>query len=212
MKLHDYYRSSAAYRVRIALNLKGLVYDSVAHDLRTNEQRESGYLAINPQGLVPALEVEGGTLTQSIAICEYLDETHPEPALLPSEPVHRARVRGLALAVACDTHPLNNSGVLQYLTDTLGVSEQARRDWYAHWIARGFGAIETALRASPATGRFCHGDNPTLADICLVPQVYNAHRFGVSVDAYPIIRRINEACLALDAFDSARPERQADAV
>ncbi|MGD8430166.1 MAG: maleylacetoacetate isomerase [Ectothiorhodospiraceae bacterium] len=211
MRLHDYFRSTAAYRVRIVLNLKGLDYEQVSVNLREGAQQAADYLAVNAQGLVPALEVEGGLLTQSLAICEYLEETHPEPALLPREPLARARVRALAEAVACDIHPLNNLRLLKYLTGELGVSEDQKLAWYHHWIREGFNAIEQMLRASPDTGEFCHGDAPTLADACLVPQVYNARRFELDIDPYPGIRRIEENCLALAAFDRARPEKQPDA-
>lgn len=211
MNLHDYFRSSAAYRVRIVLNLKGLAYRALSVNLRDGAQRDSRYLAVNAQGLVPTLDVDGHTLTQSLAICEYLEETHPEPPLLPADPAGRARVRALAQAVACDIHPVNNLRVLNYLTGELGVSEAARHGWYRHWIEEGFHAIEEMLRAAPDTGRFCHGDTPTLADACLVPQVFNANRFEVDLAPYPLIRGINDACLALEAFDRARPEKQPDA-
>ena len=211
MKLHTYFRSSAAFRVRIALNLKKLDYEHAFVNLVKGEQRSDAYLALNPQGLVPALEEDGRLFTQSLAIIEYLDERHPEPPLVPRDTIGRARVRALALAIACDIHPLNNTRVLQYLERDLGLSTEQRNAWYAHWIAEGFRAFEQAL-AAPETGRFCHGDTPTLADIALVPQVFNAHRFKCDVEPYPRIRRIHEACLAISAFRDAAPENQSDAV
>ncbi|MGQ9365789.1 maleylacetoacetate isomerase [Azospirillum sp. ST 5-10] len=211
MKLYGYFRSSAAYRVRIALNLKGLTADLVAVHLRRGEQTAPAYAALNPQRLVPALEDEGTVLTQSLAIVEYLDERHPHPPLLPVDPADRARVRALALAVACDIHPLNNLRVLNHLRDRLGLDEAARNDWYRHWVADGFRAIEAMLAGDPRTGRLCHGDTPTLADVALVPQVYNAERFAVDLAPYPTIRRVTDAARALDAFAAAAPERQPDA-
>ena len=170
------------------------------------------YAALNPQRLVPALELESGdVLTQSLAICEYLDETHPQPPLLPKDPMGRARVRTLALAIASEIHPINNLRVLKYLTENLGIGADRKSAWYRHWIVEGFSAFEKMLDASPATGRFCHGDQPTLADICLVPQVYNARRFHVDLAPYPTIRRIEATCLALQAFRAAAPEAQDDA-
>lgn len=208
MRFHEYFRSSAAYRVRIALELKGVAHESVPVDLRSGEQHAETYAAINPQRLVPALEDGNVSLRQSLAICEYLDETVPVPPLLPSEPAARARVRAIAQAVACDIHPLNNLRVLGYLGDTLGADEEARLAWYHHWIRQGFEAIESELAASSATGDCCHGDAVSLADICLVPQVYNARRFELDLAPYPTIRRIEGHCLGLDAFDRARPENQ----
>ena len=210
MKLYTYFRSSAAFRVRIALNLKGLEHESSYVDLLEDRQRESKYLTLNPQGLVPALEDGGKVYTQSLAIVEYLDECHPEPALLPRDAPGRARVRSLALAIACDIHPLNNLRVLQYLEHTLGLDRDRRLAWYRHWISEGFAAFEHALGDSQ-TGDFCHGDAPTLADIALVPQVFNARRFGCDLAPYPRLRRIDEACLALPAFERAAPANQADA-
>ena len=210
MILYDYFRSSAAYRVRIALHLKGLDPERRFIHLRKGEQRAASYLERNPQGLVPALEIGARALTQSLAIIEYLDETHPEPPLLPSQPEDRAWVRSIALAIACDIHPIDNLRVLKYLAGELQIDEPRRDAWYAHWIAEGFGALETQL-AARASGRCCHGDSPTLADICLVPQVANAIRGKVPLDRYPRIRAINEACLALPAFALARPDRQPDA-
>ncbi len=212
MKLYDYFRSSAAYRVRIALNLKGLSPERAFVHLRKGEQRTADYLALNPQGLVPALALDDGTLlTQSLAIVEYLDETHPEPPLLPAAPAARARVRSLALQVACDIHPLNNLRVLNYLTGTLGVSIAQKDGWYRYWVDVGLEALEAQLARDPATGRFCHGDSPTLADVCLVPQLANARRFEVDLDAYPTLLRIDAACAAMTAFAAAAPGRQPDA-
>ena len=211
MILHGYFRSSAAYRVRIALNLKGLEAEQRFVHLRRNEQRAPGFLAVNPQGLVPALVLDDGTaLTQSLAIIEYLEERHPAPPLLPRGAEDRAFVRAIALAIACDIHPLNNTRVLKYLESVLGVDEPRRNDWYRHWIDEGFAAIEPQL-ASRASGRYSLGDTPTLADICLVPQVANAGRLKIPMDPYPRISAINEACLALPAFDRARPAAQPDA-
>lgn len=210
MRLYDYWRSSAAYRVRIALNLKGIDAERVPVNLRQGGQRTLDYLAKNPQGLVPTLELDDGRrLTQSLAIVEYLDETRPEPPLLPKEPFARAEVRSLALLVACDIHPLNNTRVLQHLEHRLGHGERDVVAWYRHWIAEGLGALEKRLAG--AAGRFCHGDSVTLADICLVPQLYNARRYQCDLSPYPTLRRVEAACLALPAFEDARPERQPDA-
>jgi len=211
MILHDYFRSSAAYRVRIALNLKGLEAERRFVHLRKNEQRAPGFLAVNPQGLVPALVLDDGTaLTQSLAIIEYLEERHPSPPLLPQGAEDRAFVRAIALAIACDIHPLNNLRVLRYLERACGVDEPKRNEWYRHWIDEGFAAIEPQL-ASRADGRYSLGNTPTLADICLVPQVANAGRLKIPMDPYPRIRAINQACLSLPAFDRAQPAMQPDA-
>ncbi|MEQ4537747.1 MAG: maleylacetoacetate isomerase [Billgrantia sp.] len=210
--LYGYFRSSAAYRVRIALNLKGLAYEQVAVNLVKGEQRAEENLARNPQGLVPVLETDDGTrLTQSLAICEYLEERHPEPALLPGDPSGRARVRSLAQLVACEIHPLNNLKVLKYLVHELKLDEAAKLAWYRHWIAEGFTALEARLAGEAATGAFCHGDSPSLADVCLVPQVFNAERFECDLSAYPTIRRIAERCRAMEAFAKAAPGAQPDA-
>ena len=209
MKLYGYYRSSAAYRVRIALNLKGLGYESAFVHLRKGEQRAPDYLKLNPQGLAPTLLDGEATLTQSLAILEYLEEVHPRPALLPRDPVARARVRALSLAIACDIHPLNNLKVLQYLQKDLGLAEAARNAWYHRWVHDGFAAIEMQL-AAPETGRFCHGEQPTMADICLVPQTYNAERLKVDLEPYPRLRRIVAEARALPAFAQAAPEAQPD--
>jgi maleylpyruvate isomerase len=211
MKLYSYFRSSAAYRVRIALNLKGLAYEYVPIHLRQGEQRAEPYRTLNPQELVPVLSDARGTYTQSLAIIEYLDECHPQPPLLPPAPEARARVRAIALAIACDIHPLDNTRVLQYLTGPLGASEAAKNLWYRHWIDLGFRALEAQLARDPATGLFCHGATPTLADICLVPQLANARRLPVPLDAYPTLLRIEAACNALPAFAAAAPEQQPDA-
>lgn len=211
MKIYDYFRSSAAYRLRIALNLKGLTADRSFIHLRRKEQAAPGYLAVNPMGLVPALEVDGRTLTQSLAIIEYLDETHPTPALLPRDPLDRAWVRSVALAVACDIHPVNNLRILNHLRDALGQDEAAGNGWYAHWVAEGFRGLEAMLANDDRVGRFCFGDEPSLADICLVPQVFNAERMNCPLDPYPTIRRIAAAARALPAFQAAEPGRQPDA-
>ena len=212
MKLYDYFRSSAAYRVRIALNLKGLAPERAFVHLRKNAQREEGYLAMNPQGLVPALVTAGGAvLTQSLAIIEYLDETHPAPPLLPDDAAARARVRGVALEIACDIHPLDNLRVLRYLKNTLGVAEEQKDAWYKYWIDVGLEALEIRLARDPATGRYCHGDLPSIADICLVPQLANARRVAMDLAPYPTLLRIEAACLALPAFAAADPSRQPDA-
>lgn len=210
MKLYSYFRSTAAYRVRIALNLKGLAYDYVPVNLLRAEQKSEGYLSRNPQGLVPALETErGDIIAQSMAILEWLEETHPEPALLPDDPVQRARVRSIASNIACDIHPLNNIAILNYLRSELHAGDSEIHAWYCAWVRRGFDAIEQTLDGT--SGTFCFGDTPTLADCCLVPQVFNADRFDVATDDYPHIRRINDHCLTLEAFADAAPARQPDA-
>lgn len=210
--LYGYYRSSAAYRVRIALNLKGLAYDQAPVNLVKGEQRGEDNLARNPQGLVPVLDTGDGTqLTQSLAICEYLDERHPEPPLLPADAEGRARVRSLAQLVACEIHPLNNLKVLKYLVHELKVDDDAKLAWYRHWIAEGFSALEARLANEPGTGTFCHGDSPTLADICLVPQIFNAERFECDLSPYPTLQRITERCRELEAFAKAAPGEQPDA-
>lgn len=211
LKLYGYFRSSASCRVRIALNLKDLAYQSVPVHLARGEQRAPAYLAINPAGLVPALAADGQVFSQSLAIIEYLDEIHPEPALLPGAPADRARIRALALAVACEIHPLNNLSVLNYLTDSLGASEAARTAWYRHWVEQGLATLERLLAADPRTGDFCHGDTPTLADCCLVPQVFNARRFACRLDHVPTVMRIHDRCLELEAFRRAAPGAQPDA-
>jgi maleylacetoacetate isomerase len=213
MILHGYWRSTAAWRVRAALNLKGLSWENAPlHLLRDGgEQRAPAWLARNPQGLVPALEIDGRLLTQSLAIIEYLEDTRPAPPLLPADAAGRARVRSLAQLVACDIHPLNNLRVLQQLRDRFGLDEAARDAWYRHWVAEGLGALETRLAREPDTGRYCHGDAPGLADCCLVPQLYNARRYSCELDGFPTLLRIEAACNELDAFRAAAPERQSDA-
>ncbi len=206
-RLHGYYRSTAAWRVRIALNLKGLQPALVPHHLRRGEQRSADYLRLNPQGLLPALEIDGAVLTQSLAIIEYLDETHPQPRLLPTEPLARARVRALALAVACDIHPVQNLRVLQRLRD-LGASEAQVQGWARDVIEDGLAACAVLLE--PAPGPFCFGQSPTLADLCLIPQLFNARRFAARTD-YGRLPAIETACMALPAFTDAHPDRQADA-
>ena len=209
MLLYEYFRSSAAYRVRIALNLKGLAYDHRSIHLRKGEQRAADYLGVNPQGLVPTLVIGNVRLTQSLAIIEYIEERHPLPPLLPEGPEDKAWVRAIALTIACDIHPIDNTRVIQYLEQRLQVDDAKRNEWYGHWIRLGFDAIEAQLGSRPA-GRFCFGDTPTLADVCLVPQVANAGRVKLDMSAWPRIRAINEACLALPAFDRARPENHPD--
>ena len=212
MKLYDYFRSSAAYRVRIALNVKGLAPERVFVHLRKGAQRAGDYLALNPQGLVPALVTDGGdVLTQSLAILEWLDETYPQPPLLPADAAGRARARAIALAVACDIHPLDNLRVLNYLTGTLGVTDAQKNGWYSYWIDVGLEALETRLAREGATGRFCHGDAPTIADVCLVPQLANARRVAFDLTPYPTLLRIEAACNALPAFAAAAPAKQPDA-
>jgi len=212
MKLHGYFRSSAAFRVRIALNLKGLDYDQASIHLRRNEQFGAAYLKLNPQALVPALEDGAEVVSQSLAIIEYLDETHPKPPLLPSSPIERARVRSLSQMIACDIHPIDNLRVLRYLAGPLGHDEKTVETWFNHWIKLGFDAIEQRLAHERATGRFCHGDAPGLADCCLVPQVMNAKRYpSFDFKPYPTITRIFEACRAVPAIERAFPEKQPDA-
>jgi maleylpyruvate isomerase len=213
MKLYDYFRSSASYRVRIGLKLKGLEYESVpVHLLRDGgEQLKASYRAVNPSALVPALEDNGATITQSLAILEYLDEVYPMMPLMPRDALGRARVRSLAQAIACDIHPINNLRVLRYLVKQAGLDEDAKNAWYVHWVQEGFAALETQLASSGDTGRFCHGDTPTIADCCLVPQVYNASRFNIDLAPYPTIAAIDAACRELPAFIAAHPAQQPDA-
>ena len=209
MRLYGYFRSSAAFRVRIALNLKGLAYEPRFVHLARGEHRQAEYGALNPQGLVPALEDGGKLLTQSLAIIEYLEEKHPSPPLLPKDLLGRARVRSLALLIACEIHPLNNLRALQYLVNELGHSEQERDRWYQHWIHDGMAKLEGDLAGN--RGRFCHGDTPTMADCCLVPQVFNAQRYKCDLSHAPTVMEIFDECMKLDAFQRAQPSRQPDA-
>jgi maleylacetoacetate isomerase len=204
--LHDYFRSSAAYRVRIALNLKGVDYESRQVNLVDGAQKSDEYRALNPQGLVPMLEIDGHRLTQSLAIMVYLDQRFPEPVLMPRDPADGAHVRAMALSVACDIHPLNNLRVLKYLTGPLGISEEQKNGWYAHWVNEGFAALEAM--AAPRSGEFMFGDTPTLADVMLVPQMFNARRFNVPVDAYPTLVRADANACRIEAFAAAHPDRQ----
>jgi maleylacetoacetate isomerase/maleylpyruvate isomerase len=210
MKLYTYFRSSAAFRVRIALNLKGLAYEAACVHLPRGEHRQPAYGALNPQALLPALEDGGHLLTQSLAILEYLEETRPEPALLPTDPPGRARVRSLALLVACEIHPLNNLRVLQHLKRSLAQNDERVNAWYRHWIADGLARLEAHL-AGAGTGRYSHGDAPTLADCCLVPQIFNAQRYQCDTAPYPVAMRVFAECMRLDAFERAQPSRQPDA-
>jgi maleylpyruvate isomerase len=211
MKLYGYFRSSAAWRVRIALRLKGIAVEHAFRHLRKGEQRSPDFLALNPQGLVPALQLDSGgaVLTQSLAICEYLEETHPEPPLLPGEPVARARVRAFALAIACDIHPVQNLKVLNRLKE-LGQTQEGANAWAHDTIAEGLAACEALLRAEGGAGPFCFGERPGLADLCLVPQLYNARRFGVDLTALPRLLAAEAACNTLPAFQDAAPEQQPD--
>ena len=202
--LHDYYRSSAAYRVRILLNLKGVDYDRHSVNLATGEQKNPGYRALNPQGFVPMLEIDGLKLTQSLSIAVYLDQTRPDPLLMPRDPADGAHVRALALTVACDIHPLNNLRVLKYLSGTLDATQDQSDAWYAHWVTEGLAALEAL--AAPRAGAFLFGDSPTLADVMLVPQLYNARRFAVPIAPYPCLRRADESASAHPAFAAAHPD------
>lgn len=211
MRVYTYFRSSTAHRVRIALNLKGLEPEQVFVNLLRGDQHDASYLARNPEGFVPFLEDGDTRLSQSLAIIEYLDRTHPEPPLLPEDPAGAARVRSLALVTACDMHPLTNLRVLKYLKNTLGLAPDARAAWARHWMEAGLAALEARLARERETGRFSHGDRPGLADICLVPQVLAARdRWQIALDPYPTLARIYENCLALPAFAAAMPECQPD--
>lgn len=210
MKLYTYFRSSAAFRVRIALNLKGLDYQPTFVHLAKGEHRKPEYAAVNPQGLLPALEIDGALLAQSIAIMEYLEEAYPQPPLLPKHPLERARVRSLSLIVACEIHPLNNPRVLKYVKNTLGHGQEEVDAWYRHWIADGLAKLEAEL-GRPGTGRHCHDDAPSMADCCLVPQIFNAQRFACDLKPYPTVMRVFDACMQLDAFVRAQPDKQPDA-
>ncbi|MEM8660143.1 MAG: maleylacetoacetate isomerase [Pseudomonadota bacterium] len=210
MKLYSYYRSSAAYRVRIALNLKDLSYQYEAVNLLHSEQKSESYMARNPQGLLPALELDDGeVLAQSVAILEWLEESHPQPALLPDTPLERAKVRSLVNNITCDIHPLNNLSIMNYMRTELDASDDDVHRWYCNWVDRGFSAIEQSLVTT--MGRYCFGAHPTLADVCLVPQVYNARRFKVPLDSYPNIRNVVEHCNSTEPFANAAPEAQPDA-
>ena len=212
MKLIGYFRSSAAFRVRIALNYKGIKVEHASRHLRKGEQAAPDYVAINPQKLVPAMVLDSGeVLTQSLAIMEYLEETHPEPPLLPKAPVDRARVRALSLIVSADVHPIQNLRVMAYLRQKFGQTEESAFAWSRHWIETGFEAYEATIAKDRKTGAFSHGDTPTFADCCLVPQVFNAARFKVDMARYPTIKRIHETCLKHPAFDAAQPSKQPDA-
>jgi maleylacetoacetate isomerase len=212
MKLYTFFRSSAAFRVRIALNLKGVEYASLPKGLPKNEHRAADYLALNPQGLVPALDVDGDVLSQSLAIIEYLDEKHPTPAFLPVDPLDRAHVRSMALAIACDIHPLNNLRVLNYLRSPLKQDEIAVNTWYRHWIAEGFRGLEVQARAHSTAKRFLFRDTISMADVLLVPQMFNARRFEVDLSPFPTLVTITAHLESLPAFANARPEVQPDAV
>lgn len=211
--LHSYFRSSAAYRVRIALGLKGIAYDQCpVHLLRDGgQQRSDQFRQINPQGLVPVWDDGNGPLAQSLAIMEYVDDTHGGIRLLPGDPYMRARIRQFSLAVACDIHPVNNLRVLKYLTERLGITEAEKTAWIRHWVTDGLAALEAMLAAEPSRGRFCFGDGPTMAECCLVPQLFNARRFGIALDAYPLLAAVDAQCQELDAFQNAHPMQQPDA-
>jgi maleylacetoacetate isomerase len=210
VKLYTYFRSSAAFRVRIALNLKGLAYEPAFIHLAKGEHRKPEYAAVDPQALLPTLVDDGHALTQSLAIIEYLEEKYPRPALLPHDAPGRARVRSLSLLIACEIHPLNNLRTLQHLKRALGQDEEQVNAWYRHWIADGFAKLEADVSRG-AAGAFCHGDAPTMADCCLVPQVFNAKRYAADLAPYPNIMRIFDACMGLEAFQRAQPSKQPDA-
>ena len=209
MELYNYFRSSASYRVRIALALKGLDYDYKPVSLVKNEHLQESYAAVSASRLVPLLKDGEHFVTQSLAIIEYLEETHPEPPLLPADPLGRARVRSLALDIACEIHPVNNLRVLRYLVGPLKVSEEDKNRWYSHWVETGLEVVESCLAASPT--RYCHGDSPTLADCVLVPQIFNAQRFDCRLDHVPNVMRVFEACMQLDAFSKTQPSACPDA-
>jgi maleylacetoacetate isomerase len=213
MKLYTFFRSSASYRVRITLNLKGLKYEQAAIHLRRGggEQLQAAYRKINPQALVPALEDDGRILTQSLAIIEYLDETHPQPPLLPKNPLDKALVRGMALVIACEVHPIQNLRVLNYVKATYNQTDEQVNKWAQHWIDLGLSALQEMIVAQPKRGGFCFGESPTLADICLIPQLGNARRYGCDLAKYPTILEIEKHCDALPAFANAAPDKQPDA-
>lgn len=212
MELYSYFRSSASYRVRIALALKGLAYDYKAVHLVHAEQLAPAYAAVSPTRLVPTLVDGEHVIGQSLAIIEYLDEMHPQPPLLPADAIGRARVRALAQGIACEIHPLNNLRVLRYLVHEMGASDEAKNAWYRHWVGIGLESIERQLAGEAATGRFCHGETPTLADCTLVPQIFNAQRFDCPLDAMPTVMRVFDACMQLPAFADSHPSRCPDAV
>lgn len=212
MKLYTFFRGSSPFRLRIALNLKGLAYEQAFVHLGKGEHRRPEFGGINPQGLLPALMLDDGrVLTQSLAIIEYLDEKHPHPPLLPEDALGRARVRSLSLLVACEIHPLNNARTLIYLRKQLGLGEEQINAWYRHWVADGLTKLEADLGQNPGTGKFCHGDVPSMADCCLVPQIVNAQRFNCELAPFPITMGVFERCMALEAFSSAHPSKQPDA-
>ena len=211
MKLYTFFRSSAAFRVRIALNLKGLQYESLPKAFAHNEHRAPEYLALNPQGLIPALATDGVVLSQSLAIIEYLNDRHPVPPLLPNDPIDRARVRSMALAIACEIHPLNNLRVLNYLRHELKQDDAGVGTWYRHWVSEGFSGLEAQAREFSRGGRYCFGDALSLADVCLVPQIFNARRFKTDLTPFPTLVGISTHLEALPAFAAARPEVQPDA-
>jgi maleylpyruvate isomerase len=211
IRLYTYFRSGTSHRVRIALNLKGLTYEQVPVHLVKGEQQQEPYRTLNPQGLLPLLEDGAARVSQSLAIIDYLERTHPEPRLLPEDAAGEARVRSLALICACEMHPLNNLRVLKYLKNPLGLDQAARDAWCRHWMEEGFAALERRLTGELETGRFCHGDRPTVADVCLVPQVVSSAHWGTDLGPYPTVRRIHEACMELEAFARAMPANQPDA-
>ena len=212
MKLYTFFRGSSPFRVRIALNLKGLAYKQAFVHLAKGEQRKPEYAAVNPQSLVPALVLDDGhVLTQSLAIIEFLDETCPQPRLIPEDALGRARVRALSLIIACEIHPLNNARTLAHLRKAMNQTEDQVNAWYRHWVADGLAKFEASLARFPGTGRFCHGEAPTMADCCLIPQVFNAQRFDCDTKPYPTVMRVFDECMKLEAFDRAQPAKQPDA-
>lgn len=211
MQLYNFFRSSAAFRVRIALNLKGLPYERISKAFAKHEHRAADYLALNPQGLIPALGVDGTVISQSLAIIEYLNDLQPQPPLLPAEPLARAQVRSMALAIACDIHPLNNLRVLNYLRQELAQNDDGVNTWYRHWVGEGFRGLELQVARYTSARRHCFGDSLSLADVCLVPQMYNARRFNCDLTPFPTLVAISTHLESLPAFDSARPEAQPDA-
>lgn len=212
MRLYTFFRGSSPFRLRIALNLKGLPYEAVPVHLGRNEHQRAEFGAVNPQQLLPALELDDGqVLTQSLAIIEYLEERYPNPPLLPKDPYGRARVRALSLLVACEIHPLNNKRTLDYLRSSVGRSEEQVADWYRYWIDDGLAKLEAAMAQSPGSGRFSHSDTPSMADCCLVPQVFNARRYDNDTSQFPTVMRVFAECMKLEAFERAQPSKQPDA-